>query len=525
MTGWLCGPTQQRTSAPLSLAVEFAWYSNPAGEAWRQLVARWQEKCPPSSRLAGTLQALGQRLETQATLGIGGQQGQLKVGATSTAEGEAASFELCWRAFLDCEWDLLDSLIKKLGVSTHVNTNEYFPLFSFIHYSRFFREESDPQLLSLSRRGYGASRMPSQVFNDFRSHSFTSNSLKLYQQAHPEQGAYERWKCSVLAMLGQLSALRSWDLGRWYGAVSQQSDAHLEAARFGDPTHAMYGISSAVLALRSIEEGKDPRADVAIRLLDRLPPDSLTDLVRWLLARRPVEWWSAFRVLSDLSDAIPEPMLPEVARWSNDLSLSRKRLMGGSISYLDFWERILPFVPQAPQLVEVLRPAILQECSRPVSWNCSAGTLTHCLTTATMERAREIAGCLMGHQLVQNSPEEFDRWRILFNACANRKELLPLYREWLLGQPECTPVFRHLVQRLDEGTPPSQAKDDPGVRDWLRAQLLAFCEQSFPRGNEHRIIQPAFVPEDLTYVTWPSDEGQLIDNPDPPVRAELPTGK
>ena len=70
----------------------------------------------------------------------------------------------------------------------------------------------------------------------------------------------------------------------------------------------------------------------------------------------------------------------------------------------------------------------------------------------------------------------------------------------------------HLVQRLDEDTPPSQAKEDPGVRDWLRAQLLAYCEQSFPRENIHKIIQPVFVPEDVAYVIWPSDEGQLIDS-------------
>ena len=409
----------------LSLAVEFAWYTNPAGDAWRQLVATWHEKCPAPSPLAGTLQALEQRLETQATLGIGGEQGQLKARATSTVAGEAAVFERCWRAFLDCEWDLLASLIKKLGVSTQVNTNEYFRLFGLIHFSRSFREQPDPQFLSLSRRWYGASRLPSQVFNDFRSHSLTRNSLKLYQQAHPVQGAYERWKCLVLAMLGQLSALRSWDLGRWYGAVSQQSDAHLELARFGDPMHAMYGISSAVLALRSIEEGKNPQADEAIQLLDRLPPGSLTDLVRWLLARRPVEWWSAFQVVSYLSDAIPEPMLPEVARWSNDLSLSCKRLMGMSITYLGFWEKILRFVPRAPELVEVLRPAILQECTRPRSWHFSAGTLTDCLTTATMERSQEIAGCLVGHQLAQNSSEAFDRWRILFAPVPTARSCSP----------------------------------------------------------------------------------------------------
>ena len=133
-----------------------------------------------------------------------GQQGGLTAARAPINPEGPVTIEHCWRAFLDCEWTLLDQLIRQLSSSTRTDESEYFPLFSLIHLSRFFRPVASQQALSLSRRAYSLSRQPAQIFTDFRSHSVTRNALRLSLQPNPVQGAFERWKCLVLAMMGQL---------------------------------------------------------------------------------------------------------------------------------------------------------------------------------------------------------------------------------------------------------------------------------------------------------------------------------
>jgi hypothetical protein len=507
---WIGSRSQETEDvSAFSLAVECAWYGNPAGDPWRSLVTTWRGHCPFGSRLAGALERLERRLATQAALCMGGQPGPVTARAPSPPAA-AGTIERCWQAFLDCDWTLLDQLIRQLSASTRTDTNEYFPLFSLIHCSRPFRHAAGSQALSLSRRAYSLSRQPGQVFTDFRSHSFTSNALRLHLQPEPVQGVHERWKCFLLAMLGQLSALRSWDIGRWFEAVGQQADAHLELARFGEPVQAMYGLSSAVLALRIVEKGKHPLAERAALLLDRLSPEQRTGFVRWLLERRPAEWRGAHSVLAILSDAIPEPMLPDVARWSTTLGLSEKRLVGWSLSYLDFWGYILPYAPDSSPLVGILLPAVLQTCATPLAWHVARETIAQCMVATDASVARQIGDRLLATPVPPASPEADIRWGIVFQACDSRRELLPAYQDWLLSPPGDTPVRRHLVRRVAENIPPSVSMDDPSLRDWLRAQARAYCAHLLAPGHQAGIFSPPFPPPDFRLTTWPAEETELV---------------
>jgi hypothetical protein len=507
---WLESRTNETEDvSAFSLAVECAWYGNPASGPWRHLVSTWRGHCPSGSRLAGALERLDRRLSTQAALCIGGQPGPMTARPPGAPVG-ASPIERCWQAFLDCDWTLLDQLIQQLSATTRTDTNDYFPLFSLIRYSSPFRQGTGSQSLSLSRRAYSLSRQPGQVFTDFRSHSFTSNAIRLRLQAQPIQGADERWKCFLLAMLGQLSALRSWDIGRWFEAVGQQADAHLELARFGEPVHAMYGLSSAVLALRAVEKGKHPLAERAVLLLDLLPTERRTDFVRWLLQRRLVEWRGAHSVLAVLSDAIPEPMLPDVARWSTALALSEKRLWGWSLSYIDFWGDILPHVPHAPSLIEILLPAVLQACATPPMWQIASEAIAQCMVAADGPVARQIGDQLLATLVPPTSPEADLRWSIVFQACDGRRELLTSYEGYLLAPPGDTPVRTHLVRRIVENVPPSTSIDDPSLRDWLRAQARAHCARLLSPGHEAGIFPPPFPPPDFRLTTWPAEEPELV---------------
>jgi len=311
--------------ALLSLSTEFAWYSNnnSAGVPWHNLVDNWLTKCPQGAPLATALKTLRRRLALQTELCQGVRQ-QVSSGIDGSASSNPfALFEQCWQAFLECEWENLDALIKELSSKTRVDASEYLPLFNLLHASRPFRPETDDQTVSLSRRFYGMSRQPAQVFHGFRAHNNTVNALHLKLQSDPHPGAIDLWKCLVLSMLEQLSALRSWDFGRWLQAIAQQGDYHLELARFGNADHAKRGVMCCVLSLRDPQKGKDSSYDDAILLLDHLTEEVRSELIRWLLARRPVEWRGAHRVLRELADSIPEDQAVDVARWTVQLSLSQ----------------------------------------------------------------------------------------------------------------------------------------------------------------------------------------------------------
>ena len=429
-------------------------------------------------------------------------------------------FEQCWRAFLECEWEHLDALIKELSSKTRVDASEYLPLFSLLHASRPFRPQTDDQTVSLSRRFYGMSRQPAQVFHSFRSHRNAVNALLLKLQSDPHPGAIDRWQCLVLSMLEQLSALRSWDFGRWLQAVAQQGDYHLELARFGNPDHAKRGVMCSVLSLRHPQKGKDSWYDDAILLLDHLTAEERSELVRWLLARRPVEWRGAHRVLEELADSIPEDQVVEVARWTVQLSLSKKALSGWSLTYLNFWSSILPYSERTRQIVEVLLPAILRDAAIPVCWVETTESLILSIREASLPDAKKVIERMIGLNVQANSPESIERWHVIFNACLRRSQLFDTYKRWLIEQPEFNPINSYMIARVERTQNWNLSPEDlqmapennKEMRDWIRQQMLTYCDKILPEQGRQSMVQMSLPPKLILWVTWPDDESELVES-------------
>jgi hypothetical protein len=513
--------SQPEDVALLSLAIEFAWFSSPSsGGPWLALVDGWLTMCPRESRLTDSLQTLRLRLKVQTDLCRGSQQ-DAQIAPDNTGRHEPfGNLEQCWRAFLQCEWTELDDLVKQLSTKTRVDASDYLPLFNLLHTSRPFRPETDDQSVSLSRRFYGMSRQPAQVFHSFRSHRNSENALRLQLQSNPDHGAIDRWKGVVLTMLEQLAALRSWDFRWWLDAVAQEGVYHLELSRFGDVQHAKRGVTCYVLALQNPNKGSNPLYDDAILLLDRLLPEERSEFVRWLSDRRPVEWRAAHRVIVELADSIPDELLAQVANWTLQISLSKKTLLGWSLTYLKFWTSVLPFSDNMREIVGMLIPAVLRDAENPACWLEAPEMLMLCIGSLPLSSARSILERMKGVDVRPVSAQSFERWHIILNGCLHRGDIFDSYRGWLLEQPECNPLSRYMIEHVNRSRNWNLTSqelqvnpdDNPELRDWMRMQIRAFCDEILPEQGGNAFVQMMLPPEHILWVTWPDDESELVDS-------------
>jgi hypothetical protein len=115
---------KQRSKEPedialLSISAEFAWFSNQSLEgSWRDLVDNWLAKCPQLSPLSNALETLRRRLVFQTELCQGVQRQVDSTLDAADSRQTSPLFAQCWRAFLECEWEQLDELIKELSSIT-----------------------------------------------------------------------------------------------------------------------------------------------------------------------------------------------------------------------------------------------------------------------------------------------------------------------------------------------------------------------------------------------------------------------
>jgi hypothetical protein len=507
--------------ALLSLSAEFAWFSNKSADApWKALLDDWLAKCRRESPLALALETLRRRLVIQSELCQGGQHEIDCEPSGLDPHATLPLFAQCWQAFLECEWEQLDKLIAEVSTTTRVDASEYLPLFNLLHASRPFRPQSDDQSVSLSRRFYGMSRQPAQVFHSFRSHRNTETALRLRLQPDPNPGVLDRWECLVVSMLEQLSALRAWDLGRWLQAVGQQGDYHLELARFGNADHAKRAVMCYVLALHEPKKGKDSWFDDAILLLDRLGSEERSELVRWLLARRPVERRGAHRVIEELSDSISTDLIAEAARWTVQLSLGKKLLTGWSLTYLKFWSSILPYSEHRREIAEILLPAILRDAAISACWSMVADTLIICISELSLTDARTIIERMItpGAQSYPNQAPE--RWHIILNACLRRAELFNTYKQWMVEQPEFNAMTQFMIRRIESSqgwnlSPKdlqAAPEDNKAVRDWMRMEMRDYFDRILPEQGSLSTVQMTLPSQLVSWVSWPEDESELVES-------------
>ena len=416
--GWLMSRSAERADiALLTLAVELTWTRDPFGDSWQNVGRTWIDRTEPGSPVAQSLRELLQRLQYQTYLTLG--KWPNGCGAGDMPERPPPLAE-AYRLFSECDWKALDCFIREQVPRTRIEDPSYLPLFHLIHWTRFLRGGGDSQLLSLSRYELSVSHQPMQVYESLRRRSFLGHSLKL-ARAQGGGGAGDRAAIFRLALLSEVSALRAWDLIAWRVAVGEQAQAALELAGYklenrAELLFAQHGVVNSVRALHTDE--KDTRFRRAIQLLDTAKGEDRETVVRELLSMHPVEWGDAYTALKLLSDAVPEAMLPDLARWSAELEITNLKLQSQHLSRLAFWGDILGYVMQPSELVAILKPALLHTCQIPMAWSEIYATLVASLTKGPIEVAFGLIDAMV------SAPDRgfaSERWRIIFNACIERQ--------------------------------------------------------------------------------------------------------
>ena len=489
------------------LLVEFMWFRDRDGLRWLELGRTLRERAKPDSPLAERMQKLEQRLAAQSALFRKHESCELP--AASSDPGDPRRLAPGWRHFNNCEWHELDEFIRKCTRDITVDHPLYLSLFHLVRESSFRRRGQDDQLLSLSRRSFALTRQPGLALKEIRWMRFYQKMVNL-REAEQLGRRSTLAECLRIAMLNELSALRSWDLGLWHAAMRQQAHVFLEPTGADmDADDALAALKRGVLGLVSLEN--DSRFDRAIELLDTVPEEQRVALVKDLLAAPPVYSYRVHHLLAAMSDGIPETILTEVAQWCVELEMSPSETYGWRLTYLSFWHEVLPYTDQAPALIDILRPALLHVAGRPPAWRCASDTFVAALQYGQQGTAEALAEALMAGDGVDAKDAE-RRYGILFDGCARRRELMGLCWGWLTTSHDGSPHAEHMLAHLEKGTSAGEAFDDEAFRSWLRNRTFELARRSDKVTDARLHVGGGLNPGLFSWVTWPDPEEQLIED-------------
>ncbi|MCC7422596.1 MAG: hypothetical protein IT428_20130 [Planctomycetaceae bacterium] len=311
--------------AALSLAIEVFWYHDPHGHRWSEVADRWISAVPEHSLGAATLGALRTRLATQTSfLFTDNKTGAAPEPALLQKMNREEQWLITgWSLYFNLETEALDSFLSGLATKLQVNNAYYIKLFPLFNWGRRFRKPGshDGQFLSLSRRNLIASRQPADVFRERYKHQFSSAFSKLAQSGFSDASANDRIDCFRTAMVNQIQALRSWDVGRWIESEHMLAVSSLELGARGSLDLARRGVLHAVRSNTVEKPGFYPHLDRSLAILDALNEEGRHSLISELLSAPRVRWNSVNRVFAVVSDAIPESLIGSVAKWSSTFEL------------------------------------------------------------------------------------------------------------------------------------------------------------------------------------------------------------
>lgn len=507
-TEWLLQRSRECDDvAAITMAVELKWYEDPESPAWRELTTEWLERCPRPSLLEMELRRTVQRLDIQAQLRIDGRLPEDKLLHGDTNREQNLLIE-AWRLYYEAKFVELDDLVEKIVALVAVESPVYPAFFRVLHFSRFERRSKESQFVSLSRRNYVESRQPALVCQLLRDGRFDSSYSDLARQGFDDGLRSNRFTCFRMAMLNQLHALRSWDIGGWMFAERQRSQALLELCDRGHAEFATDGIIALRNALSIPEPDKYPHFDKAIRVLDTLPDRERTSFVRNLLASPRIAWVSARRVLDELSDAIPDVDLPDVAAWYVRLDLDEVHGRG-THTYLQMWGKVLLRMRDPVGVIDILKPALAVKARNPICWDMLHGTFIAAITKGTALTAQQILSTLLDAPCNDHHFNQY-RFSILANVVRRRSEFGEPCLVWMRRYAEERQDQYELFQLRNLATSDETPKDDPTFREWLRKGIAGSCNTLLAETGNRRHFGTLAYHAMMQSVTWQQPEPDLV---------------
>ncbi len=491
----------------LTMVVELAWYEDARSPAWRELASEWLERCPRPSLLETELRRTVQRLDLQSRLRVDGRLPDGKVEPTDANRAQNRLIE-AWRLVYEGKFAELDALVGDIVTLIPVESPSYPAFFRVLHFSRIPRNSRESQFVSLSRRNYVDSRQPAQVCQLLRDERFESNFADLARQGFPDGLRSKRFTCFRMAMLNQLHALRSWDIGGWLLGELQRAQALLELCDRGDTDYAKDGIIALRNALNVPEPGKYPHFDKAVRVLDTLAEEDRRSVVRDLLASPWIAWRSAQRVLDELSDAIPDADLSDVAAWYVRLDLDEYHGKW-TRTHLGMWGDVLSWVQNAAELIDLLKPALAVKARHPACWDMLHGTLASAITKGTTHTAQGILSSLLDTPCDRHHFNQY-RFSILLHVARCRTEFAEQCLAWMNGYAEERQDQFELFHLRYLPSVDDLPRDDPIFRDWIRERVVDSCRSRLAEIGNRQHFGSLVYHAMMQKVTWERPEPGLV---------------
>lgn len=514
---WMSGEGVPEDLALVEHLVELLWFRDPQGDSWGKVIDAWA--AAPNAPLECTrlLARLKQRLSLQSSLTIPGSLYQPP--RLEDAEKWASDIPLAelWVQALHGNRAGVDAAVTRRLPFVSDDAAQVRQLLDFQHLTRAGGKDLDPQAVRLTRRRLLDS--PLLRFEETREQCLTGALGRIFQK--DEVGlAYERRNAFRLAMLCEISSLRQWDFGGWLDAVRAQSTAGLELARWNNTPiiFASHGLLLAVLSLIYTREGRLVRG--GLDALEFATADVRERLVRNVIFCYPLQGYHAIHLLSDLSDAIPEDIWPEVASWCRRFLdegwNSQDKSTGESALPLAFWAEMFPFVPAMSSVWAELASTVELEAQNSLSWqHDDRGFFLGYLLHAPLEMAKRTGRTMFQLRFEDLASRGF-RFRILRRACERRMELADELLPELVHLAE-TPLqkWRLKAKPLGSGATPSEER---AAKDQLRKLLDDLVRRISPGGTQQYL--PQVDPEPFAYLQWTEDESdwlllllQAIENP------------
>jgi hypothetical protein len=485
---WMSGEGVPEDLALVEHLVELLWFRDPQGDSWGKVIDAWTAAPNAALKCTRLLAQLKQRLSLQSSLTIPGSlYPPLRLEDAEKWASDPSLVEL-WIQALHGNRAGVDAAVTRRLPYVSDDVVQLRQLLDFQHLTRAGGKDLDPQAVRLTRRRLFDNAL--LRFEETREECLAGALGRIFQK--DEKGlAYERRNGFRLAMLCEISSLRQWDFGGWLEAVRAQSTAALEVARWEDIAivFARNGLLLAVLSL--IYDRGERLVRGGLKALEFAGADVREHLVRNVLFCYPLQGYDAIHFLSDLSDAIPEHMWPEVANWCRGFLdegwNSEDKSRGASALPLAFWAKMFPFLASSSSLWRKLAPIMELEAKDPMNWiTDDRGFFLRYLLYAPVEMARDAGRAMIDLRLGDSESRE-RRFDILREACEQRKVLADELAPELERLAETRlQKWRLKAKPLGSGASPAEER---AAKEHLREELVNLVRRISPGGTQQYLPQ------------------------------------
>lgn len=406
----------------LSHIVELLWFRDPLGTRWIEIAKRFEERLPPLQSKQITI--VRSRLIFQTQLVVLGAKELDNDADLGTMEWVPQ----LWKSVFNCNRNETDRILISESPRHAKNSPLAGLLFDVRHFNRLGGVYGDPQSIGLTRRRLINAQSPEFIFQELRkarTDSLISNELYLGQT-----NASDLFFGFTETMLLEIAALRRWDLTAWINSVLQQARINAIVA-LKEPAQIHFAdraTRAALVSFSSIDSSAWSRQIIA--KLELLPVNLLTALVRDMFCAHPIQCREVKKVISVLTDAIPENLLVDLARWSVryvDLEQANV-LLGHEALAIEFWTTLFPMLGEEHEAWGILLPKIQLYISQPMLWQIGRkwffiGIFKHISLPLAIE---------LGQQMLAIECDilgKHARWDILSETAAQRPNFAHIFAE------------------------------------------------------------------------------------------------